>query len=718
MRFLSILVLAGLFTSMSAQRSITLEDVGLKGTFRAHQASDFTPMSDGLHVAAYQNKVIVKMRLSDGAVMDTLFSPSQAGIKDTFDFDSFILSDDGNLILLATGSTRIYRHTFVANYYLYNRLNKSLEPLSKGGMQQSPVFSPDEKHIAFIRNNNIVVYNINEKYEWQITTDGEPRKIINGAPDWVYEEEFTLVQAMQWSPDGSKLAFLRFDETLVPEYEMPIYGNETYPSLYRFKYPKAGEKNSVVTLHVFDFDSKQTTTMQTSSGEDEYLPRFYWSLNSNLLSAIRLNRHQNQLDILFCSPDGTSRKVYTEKDTAAYIPEVNDSYFTFINERNQFLIQSEKNGYNHVYLFNPNGSLVRQVTKGNWEVSEVLGVDPKMQMVYFSASTIKPYQTEIYSIRFDGTRMQRLTPNNGTNDAQFFPGCKYFLHTYSTSITPPRIVLRDNRGRELRALEENKALCDTLKTINYPAKEFSDITLPNGSNVYSWIIKPSNFDPSKKYPVLMYVYGGPGSQTVIDEWSTDWFYALADKGYIIASFDNRGTGKRGTAFRECTYKKLGILESDDQISAAHYLAGLPFIDSTRIGIYGWSYGGYMTAMSLFRGNGIFKAAASVAPVSDWRFYDSAYTERYMSLPQDNKSGYKNSSVLQYAEKAKGKYLLIHGTADDNVHFQNSMDLAAALVNHNFPFEMQVYPDKNHGIYGGYARLHVYLRLQEFFLRNL
>jgi dipeptidyl-peptidase-4 len=718
MRFyLSIFTLLLAF-SVAAQREVTLEDLTIKGTFRPRRAADFTPMADGQHVAINTGKSIVKMRLGDGAIVDTLFSPFQAVVANDFSFSDFKLSADGNTILLATDDESIYRYTFVAEYFVYNRLTKKIISLSQNGKQQSPIFSPDGKKIAFVRDNNIYVRNLDEQSEKAITTDGEPRKVINGAPDWVYEEEFTLIEAMQWSPDGSKLAYLRFDETQVPEYDMPIYGQNLYPQSYRFKYPKVGQVNSTVSLHVYDFAVKQAVTMHTESGQEDYLPRFFWNFNSSILAAVRLNRHQNKVDVLFCNASGDAKTVYSETDEKAYIPEVTDTYFTFINDKNQFLIQSEKSGFNHIYLYKSNGELVRQITKGNWEVSEILGVDAKSQTIYFNASAVTPSQSEVYSIRFDGKQMKRLTTQSGVSHATFYPGCQLFLHTISTVSSPQRIVLRDNTGKEIRELENNQAIRDSLAVVKMPVKTFINPILPNGTQVNGWLLKPHDFDSTKKYPVLIFVYGGPGSQTVTDEWKTDWYYYLAEKGYIIASFDNRGTGKRGAAFRECTYKHLGLIESDDQISAAHYLAGLSYIDSSRIGIYGWSYGGYMSAMSMLRGGGIFKATASVAPVSDWRFYDSVYTERYMSLPQDDTNGYDASSLMHYAANASGKYLLIHGTADDNVHFQNTTVFSAALVNQNFPFEMQVYTDKDHGINGGYARLHVSRRLAEFFLKNL
>lgn len=704
--------------AVEAQRPITLEDLTTKGTFRPRRAADFTPMSDGQHVAINTGKSIIKMRLSDGVVVDTLFSTHQASVADSFSFEDFKLSADGKMILLAVNEESIYRYTYTADFYVYNRITKKLIQLSANGKQQSPIFSPNGKRVAFVRNNNIFIVNLNEQKEYAITADGEPRKIINGAPDWVYEEEFTLIEAMQWSPDGSKLAFLRFDESNVPEYSMPIYSNTLYPQLYSFKYPKVGQVNSTVSLHVYDIDLKQTTAMQTQSGKEDYLPRFFWNFNASKLAVLRLNRHQNKIDVLFCNAQGNAQTIYTEIDSAGYIPEVNDNYLTFINDKDEFLIQSERSGFNHIYHYNAKGELIKQITQGNWEVSDVLAVDAATQTLYYNASAIVPYQNEIYSVHFDGTQTRRLTPEAGTSHATFFPGCKLFLQTFSTASSPQRIVLRDNRGREIRQLESNKAIRDSIAVTNMPVKTFINTTLPNGSKVFGWLLKPHDFDSTKKYPVLMFVYGGPGSQTVLDEWKTDWFYYLAEKGYIIASFDNRGTGKRGAAFRECTYKHLGLIESDDQISAAHYLANQSFIDASRIGIYGWSYGGYMSAMSMLRGKGIFKATASVAPVSDWRFYDSVYTERYMSLPEDNTDGYNASSLMHYAANASGAYLLIHGTADDNVHFQNTTQFSAALVNQNFPFEMQVYTDKDHGINGGYARLHVSRRLAQFFLFKL
>ncbi len=549
----------------------------------------------------------------------------------------------------------------------------------------------------------------------QITNDGEKNKIINGASDWVYEEELVLVQAFEWSPDGNKIAFFRFDESNVKEWLMKMYG-ELYPYEERFKYPKAGEENSKVEVFIYHLDSKKTIKANIPDTY-EYISRINWTNDSKNLALQTLNRHQNKLQIYLSDANtGESKSIYKEENEK-YI-EVPTT--EFLSSKDQFIITSEKDGFNHIYLYDINGNLVSQVTKGNWDVTDFYGVDESKGLVYYQSAEVSPLQRHVYSIKINGTSKKQLTVKKGQNNADFSNGLKYFINYNTDANSPHFITLNDNTGKQKRILVDNEDLRKKMDATNLSKKEFIKVKV-NGDELNTWVIKPQNFDETKKYPLFMFVYGGPGSQTVEDSWGSFnyfWFQHLASLGYMVVSVDNRGTGARGEAFKKVTYKQLGKYETEDQIAAAKYFASLPYIDGSRIGIFGWSYGGYMSSLCLTKGADVFKTAIAVAPVTNWRFYDNIYTERYMQTPQENADGYDDNSPINHVEKLKGKYLLIHGMADDNVHFQNATEMTTALIKSNKQFEQFSYPNKNHGIYGGNTRLHLYYLMTNFIKENL
>ncbi|MGD1840794.1 MAG: S9 family peptidase [Thermonemataceae bacterium] len=582
-------------------------------------------------------------------------------------------------------------------------------------------FSPDGQQVAYVRDNNLFLMNLKDQQEITITKDGKLNEIINGSTDWVYEEEFGFAKAFFWSSDSKKVAYYRFDESAVKEYNMQVW-DALYPTDYRFKYPKAGEENASVEIWVYDITTKNSQKMDIGSEQDIYIPRVQWTKDANLLSIRRMNRLQNQLDLLHADVrTGKATTVLTENSKAYVDVEFTDD-LTYLEKGKQFIHASEKSGYKHLYLYNLSGKMIRPITTGNWEVSEIAGIDEKKQLIYFTATKESPLERHLYVVPFKGGTVKKLSQVKGTHSINMSKDQQYYIDAHSTANTPPVTSLRSAKdGKLIKVLEENKAIQEKMGSYQITPKTFLTIDNKEGTALNAWMIKPADFDENKKYPVLMFVYGGPGSQQVLDSWDTFnyfWYQHLAAQGYVVACVDNRGTGGRGAAFRQATYKQLGKLETEDQIAAAEYLAGLDYVDEERMGIWGWSYGGYMAALCITKGAEVFKTAISVAPVVSWRFYDTIYTERYLQRPQDNPEGYDDNSPLNHAEKLKGNYLLVHGTGDDNVHFQNAVVLQDALIKANKQFESFYYPNKNHGIYGGNTRLHLYQLMTDFLKRKL
>ncbi|GAA4282452.1 S9 family peptidase [Gaetbulibacter aestuarii] len=633
-------------------------------------------------------------------------------------FTDYKFSKDESELILAIDEESIYRRSTLGHYFVYDLKTKSLSPIAEEKIQE-PTFSPDGTKVAYGYENNIYIKDLTNNETTQVTFDGEKNKIINGITDWVYEEEFAFVRAFDWNASSDKLAFIRFDETDVPQYSMDIYGDYLYPKQEVFKYPKAGENNSVVSLHVYNLKTNNTTDVKLNkSYSDFYIPRMKWTNDPNILSAQYLNRHQNDLDLWLINTADNTVKIALNETDKAYI-DVTDN-LTFLSD-NSFIWTSEKDGYNHIYHYAASGKLIDQVTKGKWEVTDFYGVDEASKTVYYQSVENGSINRDVYSIHLNGRNEKRLTQDTGTNSASFSADYTYFINSFSNVSTPTRYTLNSGKtGEVIRTIIDNHELSEKLAEYNIVQKEFSTIHI-NGNDLNTWMIKPADFDPSKTYPLLMFQYSGPGSQQVSNRWNASndyWYMKLAAEGYIIACVDGRGTGLKGAAFKKVTQLQLGKYEVEDQISAAKYFGELPYIDASRIGIWGWSYGGFMSSGALFKGNDVFKMAIAVAPVTSWRFYDSIYTERYMTTPQENPDGYDDNSPLNFADKLKGKFLLVHGSADDNVHLENTMRLTEALIQANKPFDMAIYPDKNHGIYGGNTRLHLYEKMTNFIHENL
>ncbi|SNC77206.1 dipeptidyl-peptidase-4 [Hymenobacter gelipurpurascens] len=710
------------------KQNITLEDIWQKGTFQARSVPGFNWMKDGRYYSSLDNGNLVQNDVTTGQPVQTLVTGSNlklAGQSQPLEVDGYSFNADETKILFSTDTEPIYRRSSKAYFFVYDRATKQLTPLSKtAGKQLYATFSPDGKRVAFVRDNNLFVVDLATMQETAVTTDGALNKIINGGTDWVYEEEFEFAQGFHWSPDSRQVAYYTFDETAVPEYNMQEWG-ALYPKDYRYKYPKAGEKNSIVSISAYDVAAGKSMKMDVGSEQDQYIPRILWTQTPNLLSIRRLNRLQNKLEILHAdATTGKTKVVLTDTDKA-YV-EVNDD-LRYLEGGKEFLFSSEKDGYRHLYLYDMKGKPVRQLTKGNWEITSIDGFDEKKGIVYYTSTEASPLQRHLYRIDLKGKGKTRLSEAGPGNDVvNMSADTRYFLNYHSQAGEPQVVSLRNGQdGKLVKVLEDNAALRQKLTQYNLSKLEFINFKTAEGVELNASVLKPANFDASKKYPVLMYVYGGPGSQTVKDDAGGGiaftnylWHQLLAEQGYIVVSVDNRGTGARGAAFKKSTYANLGKLETEDQAASARYLATLPYVDKSRIGIWGWSFGGYMTALAMTKNADVFKMGISVAPVTNWRYYDTVYTERFLKTPQQNPQGYDDNSPVQHADKLKGKLLLVHGTGDDNVHFQNSVAFTDAMIKANKDYQTLYYPNRNHGISGGNTRLHLYRQMTDFVLKNL
>lgn len=701
---------------------ITLEDLWLKYEYYPHTVSGYNPMNDGNTYTILSQGNIDLYSYKSGKMLKTLVESTAfvpKGEKKSLKFSSYTFSQDEKKVLVPTNVKKIYRHSFSAEYWIYDLETKELKMLSKKGSQQLATFSPDGNMVAFVRDNNLFYVDLNSGSERQITTDGEKNKIINGAPDWVYEEEFSFSKAFEWAPTGDKIAYIRFDESKVREFELTIYG-ELYPETVHYKYPKSGEQNSVVEVHVFDLQRQKDVKMDIGDNTDIYIPRISWTTKQNQLGIQRLNRLQNQLEILISdASSGSTRVIYDEKNK--YYIDITDNLIWLEDEKG-FLFTSEKSGYNHIYYFDMNGQIIKQLTDGKFDVMEVKGLDEGSNMLYYTAAESSPMNRDVFRVNIKSGKIERLSTRLGTNSPDFSKGFKFYVNTFTDINTPPYITVNSANGNEISVLEDNADLIKKMKLYGFSDSKFFDFKNEEGDVLNGWMIKPIDFDSSRRYPVLMYVYGGPGSQTVLNSWgwfNYVWFQMLAQKGFIIVSVDGRGTGARGEEFKKSTYMNLGELETKDQIAGARYLGKLSFIDSKRIGIFGWSYGGYMSSLCMTVGANYFSTGIAVAPVTNWRHYDNIYTERFMRTPSENGSNYDKNSPVTHADKLKGKFLLVHGLSDDNVHVANSMDFITALVNNNKQFDMQFYPNNDHGISNGrYTRYHLYKKMTDFLLNNM
>ena len=699
----------------SQKRDITLDDLWKNYAFHPKSMGGFNSMNDGEHYSTIEKtedgQEIIKYQFKNGKKVRILFKSADFEIPK---IGKYTFSKNEKQLLLATETKSIYRYSSKSVYYIYDIHNDKISKLSDKKVMYAN-FSPQGDKVAYILDNNLFIKDIKSGTITQVTSDGKKNHIINGASDWVYEEEFALVRSFEWAPDGEHIAYYKFDETHVKEFSMDLFKGGLYPTQEVFKYPKAGEENSIVKVYFYNLEKEKNTYIYTEK-DYEYIPRIKWTNNPKVLALYGMNRHQNELDfVLANTEDGSNKILFTEKDK--YFIDIHDN-LTFLPQDN-FIWTSEKDGFNHIYLKGLDGS-EQQITNGNWEVTSFHGVDSDKMEIYFTSTEEGSINRTLYAQHLDTDIKTKLSTENGTNNSSFSKGLKYYMNSASTANSAPVYTLHTAEGKKLKTLEDNTDFNTNMLEFNLTKKEFFTIKTED-AELNAWMIKPPNFDENKEYPLFMFLYGGPGSQQVTNSfgWTNYyWYQMLAQKGYIVACVDNRGTGGNGAEFKKMTYKELGKYETIDQINAAKYFGNLNYIDADRIGIQGWSYGGYMSSLAITKGADVFSLAIAVAPVTNWRYYDNIYTERYMQTPQENASGYDENSPINHVDKLKGHYLLVHGSADDNVHVQNTMEMISALVNANKQFDLFIYPDKNHGIYGGNTRYHLYKKMTDFILENL
>lgn len=711
------LLLAFIFVSQSitAQKNISVEDI-YQGAFRTQGLQSLASLNNGteylvLNYNRDRSQTIDIYNYETGEKTGTLVNSTDINLP----IRSYILSDDESQIMIISQSNQIFRRSSFDKVHILDLKTKKLTSLSDD-LVRSPSFSPDGQKVAYVFENNLYYKDIKTGAVIQITSDGLNNKLINGVTDWVYEEEFAFVKAYEWSPNSEQISFISFDESDVPEFSMDVYGNDLYQKPYVFKYPKAGEKNAVVALHQFTLSTGTRKQVDLGRYEEFYIARIKYSPTGKLAAQV-LNRHQNVLDFYYIDTTGNASIAFTEKDNA-YVDVTDD--LTFLAD-GSFLWTSEKDNWRHIYLYDADGKEKKQITSGAWDVTSYYGYDPKSKQIYYQSTEDGSINRSIYSISLKAKNKKKLSSQTGTNNASFSKNFTYFINTFSSTTTPPIYTLNDAKsGKQLREIKNNQELLSKLEDYQVSQKEFSTISI-NGNDLNMWTMKPVDFDPNKTYPLFMTQYSGPGSQSVANSWygaNDYWHSMLANEGYIVVCVDGRGTGHKGADFKKITQNELGKFEVEDQIAAAKKLGAMNYIDASRVGIWGWSYGGFMSSNCLLKGNDTFSMAIAVAPVTNWRFYDSIYTERYMTTPQENASGYDENSPINHVDKLKGKYLLIHGSADDNVHVQNTMRMVEALVQANKQFDWAIYPDKNHGIYGGNTRIHLYNKMTNFIKENL
>jgi dipeptidyl-peptidase-4 len=717
-------------TTIQAQKqNITLEDIWKGSQLRAKNIDGLNNMNDGEHYTVLEDDgehaVINKYNYKTGKKTATLLSSATLHNpinNEEILFDDYAFDATETKLILTTNKTSIYRHSFDAAYVVVNLTTNKVELLDDVIKQQLPAFNPQSTAIAYVQKNNLFVKKIGTNAAQQITFDGKRNTIINGTTDWVYEEEFGFDRAFYWSNDGKKIAYFKFDESAVKEFNMTMFTG-LYPADNKFKYPKAGEKNSVVTIHIYDVEKGTTTKANIDAAQYEYIPRIAWHPSGKLMVST-LNRAQNKLDIYTIdATNGNASKWYTRTDEKYIdISEGQENFFYPTADGKNVLMLSDEDGYIHLYNYDYATGAKTLITKGNFDVKKLHGIDEKNKRIYYSSTEVHPSEDHTYVIDFNGTNKRQLTTKKGANTVSFSANYAYFICTNSAFGVPFNIALYETKtGKAVRVLEDNATLLSTIKNINTSPVEMITVKTTDGTLLNGYMIKPTNFDATKKYPVFQTYYGGPGKAEVESEWGGAnywWHQFLAQKGYIVMCVDNRGTPNRGNAFKKATYKNLGKLEVEDQIEVAKYLGTLPYVDKTRIACMGWSFGGYLTSLCMTKGAAYFKAGIAVAPVTNWRYYDSIYTERFLLTPQDNAKGYDDNSPINFTDSLKGAFLLVHGSADDNVHVQNSMEMSTALVKSNKPFDQMIYTNKAHGISGGNTRLHLYTKMFDFLQKNL
>ena len=705
----------------SNPKKLELQDIFASPKFGQRGVSGLRSMTDGEHYTAVSKGHIIRFAYATGKAVDTVFRAGQLidpVSGDTLPFDDYHFCSREQRMLLSTKTEPIYRHSSREFNYVFDRSTGQINRLSRGGKQAFAQFSPDGNKASFMRDNNLFIIDLSTFTETQITTDGRINEVINGGTDWVYEEEFGFTRAFFWSPDSRRLLYYRFDEREVPEFVMPLF-NGLYPEPYRFKYPKAGEKNAVVELQLYDLGSGTHQKLDVGPEADQYIARAGWTTDPNRLWFQRVNRHQNRVELVMADAHSAATQVVLTDSSKAWVDILDD--LTFLKNGQEFIWSSEKSGFQQLYLHQIDGREIRVLSQPNRDVTDFYGVDEAANRIYYALADPSPMERRLFVQSLDGSPARPLAgPERGKTRAFFSSTFRYYIRQHTDLNNPAVWSLHHSDGREIRVLEDNKAFVSQCNQYPIAPRSFFSFTGPSGDSLNGFMIRPPDFSARKKYPVLMFVYGGPGSQTVdasLGQYYM-WFQYLAQEGYIVVSVDGRGTGYRGAEFKKCTYLQLGKFELEDQKATASYLQGLPFVDAGRIGIFGWSYGGYMSSLAAVQGDGLFKAAVAVAPVINWRYYDSIYTERFMRTPQENARGYDDNSPSTYADRLKSAYLLIHGTADDNVHFQNAMVMTQKLTEANKPFDFMAYTDKNHGIGGGNTRLHLFTTITRFLRENL
>lgn len=700
------------------KKQISLEDIFAKGTFRSESVAGFRSMKDGNFFSEINTAgELQKVRFVDGNVEKVLVNLKKLSVDGkSLTVDDYAFNADESKLLLFTESENIYRRSVLHKVYVYDLQTEMLAQVKDEKILHA-TFSPQSDKVAYVYKNNLYYLDLMSNETVAVTDDGNYNR-INGNCDWVYEEEFEFTKAFEWGINGNYLAYYHFDQTDVPEYNFAVY-DSLYPTNYSYKYPKAGEKNATIAINIFQLKSGKTIHCDLGENDDIYIPRIKVSAYNNALIIYRMNRLQNKLEMLSVNPSNGFSELIFEEKSETYI-EVNDG-IKFLEKRNAFVYTSEKDGYNHLYLYDIDSRSASQITRGNWDVVSIQGVDEKNSKVYYIGTELSSMDRNLFSIAFNGEQKVTMTPEKGWHDIDFSNGFEYFMDKFSMLNVPSIYTIKNKDGNLIRTLKDNQSLKKKMAEYNLANVEMMQVPNEEGVLLNAWLLKPSTFSAAKKYPLLMFQYSGPGSQQVMNQFSLRdywWYQMLAEKGYIIACVDGTGTGFRGEAFKKKTYLQLGKYESDDQIAAAKYFGKQAYIDASRIGIWGWSYGGYMSSICMFKGADVFKTGIAVAPVTNWRYYDNIYTERYMRTPQENAKGYDDNSPVNMVKQLKGNFLLIHGTADDNVHYQNSIMLIDAMIKANKDYDAEFYPNKNHGISGGNTRLHLYRRMTNFLLEKL
>ena len=715
--------LAMMITGLSfAQKQITIDDFTTQNTFAQKSVSGINWMKDGKFYTSLTDNKIIKYDITTGLPAETIIDGN--ALTPTISVQNYSLSGDEKKILLSTEFENIYRRSFKAEYYVYDLSSKAFQKLSSGGKQSYATFSPGGDKVAFVRGNNLFFVNLSDHSEVQVTADGKFNHIINGSTDWVYEEELSFAQAFYWSPDGKRLAYYRFDETNVKEYNIQKWNKgRLYPEDYKYKYPKAGEDNSIVEIWFYDVAAKQKMKADIGTEKDIYIPRVTWTNDVNTLSIRRMNRLQNTLEILHTqATTGQSTVILTEKNETYFDIDYTDELL-YLNNGKQFITTSERSGFKHVYLYKTDGTLIRPITQGEWEVTQIVDVDEVTQTLYYISTEGSYLDRTFYSISFDGKKKTKLSGLAGTHSINMSSDYQFYIDNFHSAAQPLAVSLYKTKSNKLvKVLESNEALKKTLAEYEVVPKEFFKYPAADGSTqLDGFLLKPKNFDTSKKYPVMVYQYSGPRSFNVSNSFgggSFWWHQMLTQKGIIVAVIDTRGTGSRGEKFAKQTYKQLGKFETEDLIAGGNYLGSLSYVDKERLGIWGWSFGGYTTSLVMTKGAGTYKVGIAGAPVTSWRYYDNIYTERFLQRPQENAKGYDENSPVTYASQLQGHFLLIHGTGDDNVHFQNSVALEDALINAGKQFRSHFYPDQAHGFRGGKINHHRWTLMTAFVLENL